>query len=452
MESAGLRHRDGQARGGGDVKTTPPANGQMPEMRTEMNSQCPVQVQAIIDPKPGPGIEPPRFTVDLSLPPEERYNHIVPHLEGAIADANLTGLFDDLVRAFFPPPLASAVLLLARLALRRVYSREETAELRGISRAAGVPMHLLVAFNVVLDLLLGCTSGGVRVEDPVDPQSAPSSRPNAKPPQQGWRSRILHFRTLDWGMEPLRQIVVELDFVRSAGGPVVATSVTYFGYVGVLTGVRRGLSMSLNFRPRHDRSTRRRRLAFRLQQVLVVLGLRQSVSSVLRHYLLGPEEEVFRGEKDAGVMQHILDELSTSPSTAAYLIFCMPQHVYSVEKDHRAASVRHSAEFLTTYNHDAADEEDPSRLAEAARNVADEAIGMDTLVEFSCERKRHVDQMLRKRLDRRRRKTRRPTAAIGTDDVLAMVKDEWVSNEESHYAVIMDPESGRVLWRRLYPT
>jgi hypothetical protein len=39
-------------------------------------------------------------------------------------------------------------------------------------------------------------------------------------------------------MDPLRQVVVELEFVEKAGGPVIARSVTYIGFVGVLTGVR----------------------------------------------------------------------------------------------------------------------------------------------------------------------------------------------------------------------
>ncbi len=47
---------------------------------------------------------------------------------------------------------------------------------------------------------------------------------------------MVHIRALDWGMDQLRDLVVELDFVRFEGGPIVATSLTYFGYVGVLTG------------------------------------------------------------------------------------------------------------------------------------------------------------------------------------------------------------------------
>jgi len=53
--------------------------------------------------------------------------------------------------------------------------------------------------------------------------------------------RMLHFRTLDWGMDPLRSVLVVLEFVRSKSEEpekVIARAVTYAGFVGVLTGVR----------------------------------------------------------------------------------------------------------------------------------------------------------------------------------------------------------------------
>ena len=60
---------------------------------------------------------------------------------------------------------------------------------------------------------------------------------------------MLHFRTLDWGMDPLRRVICQLDFTTKPHGPIFASTITYVGFVGVLTGVRQGLSVSLNFRP-----------------------------------------------------------------------------------------------------------------------------------------------------------------------------------------------------------
>lgn len=77
----------------------------------------------------------------------------------------------------------------------------------------------MVAFNTILDLLMGCTSGGAQV-------------------QEDGEVKMLHFRTLDWTMEALRKVIVQFDFIEHPGGEVIARSITYVGYVGVLTGVR----------------------------------------------------------------------------------------------------------------------------------------------------------------------------------------------------------------------
>lgn len=399
------------------------------------------------------GLPIPHFTVNLSLRPEDRYTHIVPHLPD-LQTTNFATLFDELVGAILPPSLAKLIRKSASLLLRRLHSDEETAELRGISKATGIEMYLLVAFNLLLDILLGCTSGGVLVE---------------KPEQGGWREGMMHFRTLDWGMDPLRKIVVKLDFVRREGGEVIATTVGYFGYVGVLTGVRQGLSVSLNFRPYHDGSSLRKRLDFRRHQVMVILGMRPSVSSVLRGFLFsgsagrGTKASSIRRGKgaadksdrdDEGVgpvsMEEILAELSTSSSTAAYLIFCTPDRVYSIEKDNRAAFVRSSDTFLTTYNHDAIDEGDPEAIANAARQFTHlvGATGMGDVVLYGRERKERMDKMHAKKLRRHRRKFKRKGEAVGLQDVFDFISDRWITNEETHYTVVMDPAKGEVVWCR----
>jgi hypothetical protein len=454
MESAGLRHRDRQRE---DSQHTSDA--------TNTQADGPAQ-----DPKPAltPALSRPipAFTVDLSIRPEDRYAHIVPELLPHMRRAKLTDLLDDLITQTVPGLLVGTIVKTsAHLLLRRVYDDEENAELQGIARDTELPMYLLVAFNVLLDLLLGCTSGGVRVEEPEGKSSS----------QAKWRSHMVHFRTLDWGMDPLRELVVELNYVRSPGGPVVATTVGYFGYVGVLTGVRKGLSMSLNFRPRHDDSTLWKRYEFRKHQLMVILGLRPSISSVLRRYLLNQPEECpphkSRGQSqprdvaDAKTgspqrerlppsfdIKTIITELSASPSTSAYLIFCTPHSVFSIEKDNHKAFVRTADGFLTTYNHDASDEGDPQALVNAARSQPNATTGMEEIVEYSTDRKRALDKIYRRCIKRRRQNLGRLGDAVGLDDVFDFLndKDRWIINDETHYAVIMDPKKGTVLWKRAF--
>ena len=163
---------------------------------------------------------PPNYRIDLSLPPRQRYKDLANDYRHEME--SLVALFDPLLEEFtgLGRFYRRSIQKLSGLLLRRVYSQEETEELRGIHEVTGIDMYLLVAFNVVLDCLMGCTSGGVRVR-------AGSSG-----------SRMMHFRTLDWGMDPLRSVIVQLEFVNGPEGQVIARSVGYVGFVGILTGVR----------------------------------------------------------------------------------------------------------------------------------------------------------------------------------------------------------------------
>ncbi|KAF5974493.1 hypothetical protein FBULB1_7774 [Fusarium bulbicola] len=393
--------------------------------------------------------EIPKFTVDLSLPPETRYDHVVPHFKTAVDSCDLPSLFyallDELVGKFAGKIMAA----ISPLLMRRVHSDEENAELIGISKAIGIPMHILVAFNVLLDLLQGCTSGGVRTLDL-------NSGGNA--------TRMLHFRTLDWAMHQLRNIIVELDFVRTARGPVIATTVGYLGYIGVLTGVRKGMSLSLNFRPHHAKETLRQRLSYRYNQAMVVLGQRQSISSSLREILLGDstlpnkqsdeadETDEINPDLQNQYVQQVLTKLSTSSSTAAYLILCQPDRVFIIEKDNHSASIRESDTFLTAYNHDVKDEDNPAHLQQAAAELAEgeDPTGMADLVAFSLERKQDLDELWRKCVRACRIRYKLRNDVVAREDVVKFLQNDMIRNEETHYAVIMDPKEGEVMWRRAY--
>ncbi|KAK8022686.1 hypothetical protein PG993_013453 [Apiospora rasikravindrae] len=170
--------------------------------------------------------EIPVYTIDLAAAPKLRYLEIAKDFAPLIG--SLTPLFDAIVEDAIPHPyLRKLAKKAAEHCLTRLHDDDETQELRGISEVTGVDMYLLVAFNTLLDCMLGCTSGAVPV----------ASNPKTSPPG----TRLMHFRTLDWGMPGLRDVLVELEFIDSASTDppaVLARSITYAGYVGVLTGVR----------------------------------------------------------------------------------------------------------------------------------------------------------------------------------------------------------------------
>jgi hypothetical protein len=335
--------------------------------------------------------------------------------------------------------------------LRRVYDREENAELKGISKATGVQMYLLVCFNVLLDLFMGCSSGGavVRASD-----------------NSTGESKMVHFRTLDWGMPSLRRVIVHLDFISGKGGPVIASSVTYAGYVGVLTGVRKELSLSLNFRPnRVDNSNFWADMKYGWHHLMVLLGRRQSISSLLRHFLLPQPARVRvmswlpftkKGEKKILEYEDIIkmvggDGGNSRPitTTACYLCFCNGQQTTTIEKDRISAVVRSSTDFIIVTN---SDEEYPSDCnAKEDDAKATPAITDAALQEIVAEAKDRIECARHNWNNLRAAKSKkRPDAGLKTlcttDDIIGLVQKYPTTNECTHFACVMDPAEGTVAW------
>lgn len=441
-----------------------------------------------------------RLTINLSLPPEHRYDQAASFMKQHL---DLPKLFNSILEDLTGPAIAAILKIPIHLLMRRLHSDEEDAELGGISRATGVPRALLVMFNVFVDMIMGCTSGGARVTMPAhDEDDSSGGCPEGSTPagvRDGGTSRMLHFRTLDWSGAKLRRIIIELDFVAYEGGPVVARTMTYFGYVGVLTGVRRGLSVSLNRRPRHDRSTLVRRVRYRCHQLLVVFGLRPGISSLLRsllfddlpsttHPAMSTEDEdcmyLLWRPSDCSHREHremavILQKLQAAPSTAAYLFLCTPTRVYNIEKDHRSASWTSSSHFILTCNNDVAEDPEPgdppgegpagsqgkshSLLSPASSQGMKQ---MEWTINGSVKRKRGIMAVREGLIARRRRRNAREHELGNHDthchcgegrdrnmtpeDLLVMVKNRPMSNSQTQYAVIMDPLAGAFVWRMAY--
>ncbi|KAE8373598.1 beta subunit of N-acylethanolamine-hydrolyzing acid amidase-domain-containing protein [Aspergillus bertholletiae] len=428
------------------------------------------------------GEKPPVFKIDLSLPPAERYIRVARQYHGHLV--SITSLFDQLITDILPKSLLPWIKRLSRLFLRRLYTNEETEEIKGISCATGIELYLLVSFNVLLDLLMGCTSG------------AALTKPDSSTGQQS-QPRLLHFRTLDWGMDGLRKLLVCFEYVR---GPdydtVLATNITYIGFVGVLTGVRKGLSVSLNFRPNHDTSSWLRNYRYYGSHLLVLLGLRRSISSLLRRYIV-PRD----GSSLPPALSEAWSTAMRTPSTAAYLIFCDGVDAVVLEKDHRTAHVEQQSSFIVATNSD--------HITPSVTKIGHQgdhpgaslgtgvAVSVVDFIEDSEERRKfmqaHWDKKVRQarkapsnpeclystaRQDplRRTRASQKcgggssqeivsngpslPTPSSGTlvdSQVTATLKEviKWTTtypttNEMTHFAAVMDPMEGKVVWIRRY--
>lgn len=419
----------------------------------------------------------PKYTIDLSLPPVRRYQQVAADFKAQAAA--LPALFDDMVLGWKPHAPVNKIRKLARLMLRHLHYKEEDEELRGISQTTGIKMWLLVALNVLLDLFMGCTSGAARVGEE----------------QEG--TRMLHFRTLDWGMDPLRKFDVQLDFIREPGDNITASSITYVGYVGVLTGVRKGLSMSLNFRPNHDRSGRLANFRFYFHHLLVLLGYRPSISSILRQQLLPSQTSSHRAKATTPTLKSIEQTLPSTSTTAAYLIFSDGDRTITMEKDHHTAMVRSSGSFIVALNHDEAQEASvesciPNEKAAShtlqatgrqdlgedgveSKNMALkdnesgerspelgtpkesnisatlQATGMQDIIGYSLERKSMALKFWEESSKMPAQDRSESEVGYVTKGTLA----DWLithpfTNEETHYGAIMDAKDGKIVWAERY--
>jgi hypothetical protein len=413
------------------------------------------------------GEEPPIFKINLSLPPEERYASLAQLYKDKMRP--MTGIFDELIHDIDARIPTKPVHWLARLFLRRLYTDEENAEIRGISRVTGIEIYFLICLNVVLDLLMGCTSGGVRMTD-------------------GPWTRMVHFRTLDWSMHPLRDLIVQLEFVRDEDpDKVLATCITYVGFVGILTGVREDLSISLNFRAVHDSKWN---FGFYLNYLLVLLGLRQSITSLLRQLLIPTAPRAKHGLSNTSTIDEIIAKVPVIRSTAAYLIFCDGLKTVAMEKDYQTAITRSSDSFIITTNHDQESGRPTTEaIAEdagyAGLRTGSDMRSMEDLIDESKERqasmqskwdRRVQDQgFYRQGLKRRRgNEPSRPggpqldlrwkqngkksinenmnsNVSITLGTALRWLWSYPIVNEDTHYAVLMDPVKGRFIYAGKFP-
>jgi beta subunit of N-acylethanolamine-hydrolyzing acid amidase len=351
----------------------------------------------------------PTYIIDMSLPPEERWVQMAKDYVGHPAMAKIKDLFDQVVgKTGYPIGLIHGV---SNLLLRRLYSPEETKEIKGFADVVGLDLYYLIAFNTFLDTFMGCTSGAANVKD-----------------SKG-EMRLLHFRTLDWGMDELRQIMVTCEFVED--GKPVATTVGYAGYVGVLTGVRKGLSESLNLRPNHNDYSFWGNVNQKWHLLQVLLGNRPSLASTLRTILFS-----YDGES----AHEVAEQFSHVPSAAAYITFCDGKTASVIEKDFTTGLIRDAEDFLTVTNHDMGLEEgDPSHCP--AYTEVEEEFRNGSLARKEC-----VSKFWQKTA----RKGKEGSRYVSQANLVKWMETEPVKNDITQYAVIMDPTEGRILYSTGY--
>ena len=232
---------------------------------------------------------------------------------------------------------------------------------------------------------------------------------------------------------------------------IQASSITYVGYVGVLTGVRKGLSVSLNFRPTHDASGRFSDFRFYSHHLLVLLGFQPSISSLLRGYLLPPLSSN-TSRTDVSALESIKCGLPSVTTTAAYLIFSDGNNTVIIEKDHHAGLVRSADDFIVATNHDTAEKKTTKSLGASHKDSFKTLL--DGIVVESIDRMNFLTELWEKSLKRTKRNSSKKASThdqgLTKDNVIPWMGTYPILNEETHFATVMDPKDGKVVWTKRY--
>ena len=199
--------------------------------------------------------------------------------------------------------------------------------------------------------------------------------------------------------------------------------------------------MSLNFRPTHTCSTR----ALRTHRLLVLLGLRPSIASILRLTILGSQHSKRPSISPLQSFSKTVETLANCRSAPCYLILCDGSQTTVIEKDLETSNTRTSQDFIVHTNHDI-------RL-EGIPQPSTTILGMEALVEESEERR----DCIQKKWDRHCKNYRNgqfstsiaadaKPPAIGEQTLKSWVKAYPIKNECTHFACIMDQKTAQIRW------
>jgi beta subunit of N-acylethanolamine-hydrolyzing acid amidase len=271
----------------------------------------------------------PTYTLNLDLPPHERWKHIIPNYP--TLHSMIMSIISQILDSLVPEITKPLVRLIMAGTLTKLANDEFTEELKGISDISGCPLWALIAYNICYDFMAGCSSGGMKTIG------------------EDGKEEFFHYRNLDWPMEETRATTIQVIYTR--GGKSILEAIHYVGMVGIATGVRyvlslnfgndrQGLSCSINFRARTNESTS---TMTRIHQTFgTAFGHRSDITCIVREMLTSGSTNI----------DSIIAKLRVTESAPAYLILCSPEKVAILEKDYESARVATSNRFLACANHD----------------------------------------------------------------------------------------------------
>lgn len=194
----------------------------------------------------------PRYTIDLDLPPERRWEQPVEEMKHTFPHA-----IDYLRRSLGYSRVLERMATSASAYLVRHGRIAHSRELLAIAHQTNIPVGRLAALQFAYEATAQCTAMIV---------------PNAND------GSPLHARTMDWPAPFLQQMTIDADFQRN--GATVFRAAMFVGMTGILTGVRpHQYSVAIN----HRRVGNGR--SANLGAIISSNGGAWTVPSLLRHVL-----------------------------------------------------------------------------------------------------------------------------------------------------------------------
>ena len=201
----------------------------------------------------------PRYTVNLDSPPEERWSKVASDYREELFA--LIKYFKSL------SPSSFEMLSIMGAALDQYFPEPYASEMKSFVKYTNLTVGEIVFWNMLYEVSAfshgsmhhrACTGIIVRMAS----------------------GQIIHGRNLDYGIGPLRNIAIIVDFQHS--GKTVYTGTTFAGYIGFTTGQKpNGFTISLNERDSGDWSLN----AIQAEKI----GTRGMIALMIRDVVANPD-------------------------------------------------------------------------------------------------------------------------------------------------------------------
>jgi len=161
-----------------------------------------------------------KFIVNLDLEPEIRWKHVVEGMKNEIEEfkPNIIKIIDEMLGSL-------KYMIIPIISIYCFFSNNEyIRELKSISKYTNISLEYLMIIQLCYESASCCSSIITNVD-----------------------TKPYFFRTMDWPMDILKNITIDLEFVKNGSTLYYATS--WVGYLGIFTAtIPNQYSLSINFK------------------------------------------------------------------------------------------------------------------------------------------------------------------------------------------------------------